>query len=228
MLYNETHDDVPESPKERNLYYKIFCGCLFNELLPNYKKRVKSFFKELTNKCNNKDEEKGLVLNNKKKGKAIELINEMKSSKKLHVDFDHHIWHIPWIKTDDRGEFADICITDSDNRSLIAIETKYKTPLKYSKDIESNVDRLEEIKKRMPEWEVIYILLIMRNKFEGMKKQVNRKDSFLKKLKTRINDKKGKQNIPIIMMFWEDIKEILNKKEETKVAAKYLEKALNA
>jgi len=218
---DESTNAISESIKERNLYYKIFCGCIFNELLPGYNKRIEGFFEKLADKFKNTDEEKGLILNYKKRKEVGNIINKIKNSKKLHVDFDHHIWHIPWIKTDDRGEFADICITDPESKSLIAIEVKYLSNIDYEKDVEndkdekSNIGRLAKIKSEG--WDVLLILLIKESKWGNMGKN-----------KKRIKDyiKEEENNIPLLVIFWKDIKEMLNKEDETKVAAEYLEKAL--
>ena len=45
MIYNINDADLceNESYKERNLYYKIFAGYLFNELVPGNKKRKAAF-----------------------------------------------------------------------------------------------------------------------------------------------------------------------------------------
>lgn len=44
--------ETDESYKERNLYYKIFAGYLFNELIPEYYERKTKFLKLLELKIN--------------------------------------------------------------------------------------------------------------------------------------------------------------------------------
>ena len=56
MIYNiDNNFHQIESYKERNLYYKIFAGYLFNELIPGYLERKDGFFNLLTSLLKNPD-----------------------------------------------------------------------------------------------------------------------------------------------------------------------------
>jgi len=213
-------DKISESPKERNLYYKIFCGCIFNELLPINKTKkslTNEFFNLLEKKCN----ECGIVSLGKSEEKIEDYIENIKTSDETHVDFDHHLCHILGFDNSDRGEFADICITDPKSKSLIAIEVKYQSDINYEKDIEndkdekSNIGRLKKIKEKG--WNVLFAILIKENKWGNMISNKKRIEDYIKN---------ENNNIPLIVIFWEDILGILEKQKGAKEVVDYLNKAI--
>ncbi len=58
MIFLNSSSEKPleifESYKERNFYYKVFVGYLFNELLPDYEKKKFAFFDLLKDKIGSK------------------------------------------------------------------------------------------------------------------------------------------------------------------------------
>ena len=216
---NKAKKLITESPKERNLYYKIFCGCIFNELVPINKTKkslTNKFFNLLEKKC----KECGIVSLGESEEKIEDYIENIKSSDETHVDFDHHICHILGFDNSDRGEFADICITDPKSKSLIAIEVKYQSNINYdkdvknddnNKDIKNNIGRLNQIKKEG--WNVLFAILIKESKWGNMISNKKRIEDYIKN---------ENNNIPLIVFFWEDILEILDTPGKKKKSEVYL------
>jgi hypothetical protein len=105
---------------------------------------------------------------------------------------------------------------------LIAIEVKYQSDINYEKDVgskdteKSNIGRLNKIKEKG--WNVLFAILIKESKWGNMG---NNK----KRIKNYIKDEKKDNNIPLLVLFWKDILEILKKHNQIEVT-KYLEKAL--
>ena len=144
MLF-ENSPEVFESEKERNLYYKIFAGYLFNNLIPGYDDRLQAF-------CN-------LLDKAEERGKACPTSAIHLNPSSTHVSFDNHLYLFSDLKTD-RGEFADILLQDKSNRTLVTIEAKLHSNWSYEKDIISNQDRLNKLEGSIGNISIFPILLV--------------------------------------------------------------------
>ena len=110
MLF-EYGDEIFESYKERNFYYKFFAGYYFNELIPDWDKRL-NFFNDLLSTAHN-------PLKNAK----LQKISF--DSRYTHVSFDNHECQFRGMIG--RGEFADMFVHDRHNNNLAIIEVKLYT-----------------------------------------------------------------------------------------------------
>lgn len=196
MLFNSQVEGIKESTKERNLYNKIFCGYLFNEMIDGYEERFEIFLDKLLEKYLVTCKEFNLVSSNVINQIFDELFIEMKK-KAVHVDFDHHI-NID-IQNHDNGEVGDICIFSPS--SLIAIEVKYLETWKFEKDIFENAKRISRYNKNS-----LQVLLVKESTWNGAKQSRNRRGSQYTKLLNYLKTKVERP--PFIVLFWEDILDI--------------------
>ncbi len=181
-------DEIFESEKERNLYYKFFAGYFFNELIPGYEGRVQSFYELLFQKT--KQNSFG----------AFKLHDGMKIPPYVYVTFDYHGYLLN--DTGDRGELADILIHDNQNNIFIAIEAKSLTDWNYEKDITVNSVRIKQLKSHS---ENLYqVLLVTGNKLENCIGIKNYKNSNW----GRIIKHKDDLQLPLKVITWEELFDI--------------------
>jgi len=189
MLFNNSAATF-ESEKERNLYYKVFGGYLFNEFIYGYQDRLLSF-------CN-------VVNNSKERGKFAPTFTLKLDPIKTHISFDNHIYLFsPRLN---RGEFADILIQDESNKTLVSIEAKLHSNWSYEKDIVENKKRLDFIAGRIPNIKIFPILLVSRNSWKNVKRMGPHRDSNYTKFQCD-------QDCPFIVIFWDQLAEIVNNSE---------------
>lgn len=235
MLFDLEVSDFEESYKERNLYFKIFAGCLFNELIPENNFPT-LFFEKLKSKYEMTCNEFGIFEDQTIKGMLDSLIRDFKN-RKIHVSFDYHIRQcaepakikeIKEIFEDiqepiaslNRGELADILISGTD--AFVAIEAKSNEDWKFDKDIVENRKRItlaSKIKHKKP----IQVLLIKGAKWANSKGQINKDSSHYVKLKDFIREA---QSSNFILLLWEDILEIISKQKNASAVSEYLSSIL--
>ncbi len=187
-----------ESYKERNLYYKVFAGYLFNELLPAYEQRKEDFFELLINQVNSDQHfARGVDL-----GKPISDVLKELSEDNLHVSFDFHpkqvIPNYP-----DHGEVSDVIIWGE--KHFLSIEVKYLSDWTFKKDIEEVQCRIAEMSKQTKK-KCIQILLIKESKWLNNMKKENQKGSNYALLK----DNEQLLKVPLIVISWEQLLQIIN------------------
>lgn len=192
-LKNSNDQHKLESYKERNLYYKIFAGYLFNELVDGYNERKNSFFKRLEKTPS--DRIFGEV------PKVLKDSRQAFLNEPIHVTFDFH--PSQWDSSQDRGEMSDIVIWM--DKSFYSIEVKYLSHWTYAKDIATVQNRIQVISRMISEdgdkKAPLQILLV---KMEDWTNSESRGDiSNVEKLKNNI------LNIPVIVIFWEELLEII-------------------
>jgi hypothetical protein len=169
MIFNHaTEERVFESEKERNLYYKFFAGYFLNELVPGYEERVQSFYELLFNKKNDKEDSFG----------DFKFHQNIKIPLTVSVTFDFHGYLLEGAS--DRGELADILIQDHQNKLFIAIEAKSLSDWNLLKDVETNSNRIINLKKYADK--ILQVLLITDAKLHGSKNKVNNHNSNWNKL----------------------------------------------
>jgi hypothetical protein len=142
---------VFESYKERNLYYKFFAGYFFNELIPGYEGRLKSFAEMIV-----------IGLKVRRSTDQEEIVLSPISTR---VSFDNHVVQFEERKKKrslrvDRGEFADVLIRDLKNNVLIAIEVKYRSRVVREKDFIRNWIRIKQANKHFKAKSVVQCLLV--------------------------------------------------------------------
>lgn len=207
------------SPKERNLYTKIFAGYLFNEFIksPTLKTRLESFLDLKPHYFNkNKNDNlslKNIIENTQNCGDDIDFSDPSKA----HVNFDNHI-----IKTNNKeepAEYADIGIwlpKKSGENHLIAIEAKYTQNWEISSDIDSNINRITKIIQKEKEVNhkyntssATFILLLSEFKIA---EQTKIKNSVLNKyLDDKDNNKDNNANpISVCILSWDQIINMIN------------------
>jgi hypothetical protein len=157
MLF-DTGSDVFESEKERNLYYKVFAGYLFNEHIAGFEARLERF-------CHLLDESPD-------RGQAASDEPVVLSPATTHVSFDNHAYRFEGCGID-RGELADILVHDRSTRTIVTIEAKVHSDWSYRKDILENDARLRRIEERIPGVRLVPCLLVSRSKWEAVQKQRN-------------------------------------------------------
>ena len=184
MLF-DIGDDVLESEKERNLYYKFFAGYFFNEFVPGYEQRLISFQQLLREE---------LQQHSWKPAREITL-----SIASTHVSFDNHGYLVGF--QDDRGEFADIVIHDRDNRFIIAIEAKFMSDWKFTKDVVVNARRLEYIASQMRDTDIIPCLLVPKQKWNAAVELTTR-------IANNVQQLQDEPNSRLIILKWEQFTEL--------------------
>ena len=150
-----------ESYKERNLYYKLFAGYLFNELIEGWQSRFDSFVSLLAEPTY---------------PETRPLAPLLLKAGTTHVSFDNHLIQLADSATD-RGEFADVLLFDSDSRALVAIEAKFLSDWDFEKDVKSNGDRLEEARRKLGASSVTSVLLVAETKWKSVVAQHRQKQS---------------------------------------------------
>ena len=194
MIYKISNDKKlfhdMESYKERNLYYKIFAGYFFNELIDGYENRVIQFLKLFSNR-DKKYYGDGEVDVFKTIGRELPTL----------VTFDYHTSQVIKLANgNDRGESSDILIWFKN--LFISIECKYLTNPTVSKDITQVQDRIILLKEHF-KMNGLQVILYKETKWENSKK-TNRKDSFRRKFENE------KFKIPCVILFWEDLLKIID------------------
>lgn len=165
MLFGNSDTDF-ESEKERNLYYKIFAGYLFNELIPGFGDRLKEFCR--------------LLENASARGESCSSYPISLDARSTHVSFDNHLYLFDELTTD-RGEFADIVVHDSSTRTIVAIEAKLHSKWSFDKDIASNQERHTQLNSILPDVTIVPVLLLTRFRWEHTKaKESSEHSSFLR------------------------------------------------
>ena len=161
MIYDISETSF-ESEKERNLYYKIFAGYLFNELVPDYNSRVQAFFKLL---------HAPVAI-----GQAAPPLPESLDPRNTHVSFDNHLYLFQKA-TGDRGEFADILLHDITSRTLVAIEAKLHSDWSHEKDILENQSRHSQLTDLLPRINLVPVLLLSERRWNRVKQKEPREKS---------------------------------------------------
>ena len=155
-----------ESEKERNLYYKIFGGYLFNELVPDYEMRVQNFF--------------DLLKSPVAIGQDAPPLPKSPDPRSTHVSFDNHLYLFDR-QEKDRGEFADILVQDAANKTFIAIEAKLHSNWSYEKDIRTNDKRHQRLVELVPPITVVPVLLVTKRRWDHVtKKESNEHSNYLR------------------------------------------------
>ena len=200
MIFNTESDFYnTESYKERNLYYKIFAGYLFNEIVVGYDQRKLDFLNLLEKQIN----EDGLFFG--EKSSAVQIISTLKN-KPVTVTFDYHPAQIfEDYKKDNRGEMSDILILS--NSEMLSIECKFLSNINYDKDITEVQERIIKFKDKFfvnP----LQILLLKQSKWQNSKN-----------IKLKLE---AATNVPVVVVFWEQLCSLLN----DKIVQEYLQKQI--
>ncbi len=188
MIFNTTdiNIDIEESYKERNLYYKIFAGYLFNELVPGYEIRKMEFI-DILIKCKIIP---GRIFGDKSNIEAI--LEDIKKSD-MHVTFDYHTAQIfKEDKKNNRGEMSDILLLTKKN--LLSVECKFLTNIHITKDV-------IEVQKRILKFSSVYKLQPIQILLIKQSKWLNARQITL-----------GLENhtrIPVIVLYWETLMPLL-------------------
>lgn len=213
MIFTNFNADY-ESYKERNLYYKIFAGYFFNEILPDYKKNKEAFFNLLINLIGTEQHFNKPLDTDELLANALTKL----SDENLHVSFDFHPKQV--IKNyPDRGEASDIIIWG--NKYFISIEAKYLSDWSYKKDIEEVQSRIEDLGKHVNKTG-IQILLIKEEKWKNNNAKLNQPGSNLMLLKNN----QDKLKVPVIVITWSQILELIEEPLVKKYLLNQLERKL--
>ena len=186
MIFTIDADNLQngESYKERNLYYKIFAGFLFNELVehPTYEVRKAEFCKLLLEKIKQPESFFG------DKQIADNILIGIQSEV-WKITFDYHPAQIfPEDKRDNRGEMSDILIMAG--KHMLSIECKFLSDINYDKDVIEVQDRIIKFSEHF-KIEALQIFILKKDKWNNSKRI--RKELL------------NKPQIPLLVLFWEDI-----------------------
>lgn len=182
MLFQST--DALESEKERNLYSKIFAGYFFNELVPGYERRLIELAQLL------KDRRTPTF-----GGPLCEEFHLAPESTRVTFDFHGYILD----DRNDRGELADIFITDIKNRSAAAVEVKFLSNWNFEKDIGSASKRFESLLASEKISSFAHILLLTQEKLKAGKRATRKAGSNWAKLSD------APPEYPLVILTWEEI-----------------------
>ncbi len=158
MLY-DVGPTVFESEKERNLYYKVLAGYVFNELVPGWSERLAAFNELLQRKVD---------------AHQMVLKRRVELTEATHVSFDNHAYVVGY--DTDRGELADILLHDASRKLLVAIEAKFSSDWSVAKDIHKNLERLDLFRQRWLQSDIVPCLLVTQRKWDavqGLRKHRN-------------------------------------------------------
>ena len=196
MIFNVDNENLnqTESYKERNLYYKIFAGYLFNELIPGKDQRTTDFLHLLADTLNITERFRG------DKDHILGIINAI-NSQPVHVTFDYHSAQvIKAHKKDDRGEMSDVLLLTESH--FISVECKFLEDMEFKKDVRAVQERIREVSaklKRIP----LQALLMTERKWNNSKTRNNKKDSFYMKFQ------KENVDIPVVVLFWDEVASLI-------------------
>lgn len=183
MLFDAPEPGLPESYKERNLYYKFFCGYFVNELISGHEERLRKLFDLIESSEN--------VL----PPKAV--VRPKVDPVKARITFDFHLSQFrDYSGKNGRrsrmgkfgGEMADVLIYDGS--AAVAIEVKYLQGVEEEKDVVGNGDRLREARTFLG-WEHVARCLLVR------KSAWKRRGGKFRKVRSA--------SPPVAVIFWEDI-----------------------
>jgi hypothetical protein len=174
-------DNVVESEKERNLYYKFFAGYFLNELLPGWENRLHQL---------------AMLIDSAAQVEAVRLERPIAlRPSTTHVSFDCHAYLLN--DESDRGEFADIMLHDTESRCLIAIEAKFLSDWNFKKDIIENGKRLSDLRDKLPDGtQIVQCLLVKESKWHRVALMAKHQDSNFTKLARA-------ENRLVVPLFWE-------------------------
>lgn len=210
MIFGTTDNfDTIESYKERNLYYKIFAGYLFNELLPGIEKRKEDFFNLLISALAHKDRFRG-------DQKAIEDAISEARKQEVHVTFDYHSCQIiPEHKKDNRGEMSDILLLAGAH--FISIECKFLANMHFGKDVNEVQERIKVVSNALS-MNPLQVLLMKQGKWEGAKRSQKSTGSFYSALQN------ANLQTPVIVLFWEDLVSLVSENKVKQYLLKQIDR----
>jgi hypothetical protein len=208
MIFNVSDNfETIESYKERNLYYKIFAGYLFNELIPNEDERKNKFLSLLTGILDQPKRFKG------DKNKISDLLTAF-GKENIQATFDYHSAQIIKVhKKDDRGEMSDVLLLTKSHFN--SIECKFLENMEIKKDVRSVQMRIEVVSEKLgliP----LQVLLMKEKKWRNSQKAGNKKDSFYTLFQNE------KVTIPTIVLFWEELVSLIDEDANAGSVKKYL------
>ena len=181
MLY-QTNSIFVESEKERNLYAKFFAGYYFNELVDGANERLVAFSKLLT--------EKAIT-------QGVSLPSPLRlNPKSTHVTFDAHGYLFQG--SPDRGELADVLVSDTLARLFVAIEVKYLTNLSAEKDLKPWMRRISSLEDIAPMPKIVPVALVPEEKWKRAEAMRNHPESNAKKFDRCYRNR-------IVLVFWEEL-----------------------
>jgi len=192
MIFTPENIELFESHKERNFYYKIFAGFLFNELIPGYEERKNLFLKLLASK---------FADNNRffhVKNDAVLFLERMKAER-WNVTFDYHLSQIfREDKADDRGEMSDVLILGE--TCFISVECKFLSNYSIDKDILTEQKRIRKFASHF-QLAPFQILLVKRQKWNKSSRIRNR---------PRLIASGHQFDIPLLVLFWDELEAIVD------------------
>lgn len=194
MIYKTDSENFHlfESYKERNFYYKIFAGYLFNELLPGYEQRKRLFLNLL--KSIVEDNNRFFSLKN-----DVNLFLEKMASEEWNVTFDYHLAQIfKEDKADDRGEMSDVLILGKS--CFISIECKLLSNYNIGKDIITVQKRIKKFANHFQQ-APFQILLIKRQKWENSARIKDRSE---------LTTSGHQFDIPLLVLFWDELETVID------------------
>lgn len=187
-----------ESYKERNLYYKMFAGYLFNEFIPDFKsytRRKIKFFELLI----------GILEDPTRFRGDKEIISNILAASQvqdIHTTFDYHSSQIiDYHKQNNRGEMSDVLLITK--QYFISVECKYLSDVSYGKDILEVQERIKVVASFLS-LIPLQIVLIKSDKWNEAKRLQNHPGSFYTAFQKAI------VFTPCVVLFWEDLLSIIN------------------
>jgi hypothetical protein len=172
-----------ESYKKRNLYYKLFAGYLFNELVEGWQGRFEIF---------------GSLLAEPTYPETRPLAPLPLQAGTTHVSFDNHLIQLT-DSAKDHGEFADVLLFDWESRALVAIKAKFLSDWEFEKDVKSNGDRLEEARRRLGASSVTSVLLVTDTRWKNVVTQQGKEKSQYRLLV------ENHARYPVRVLTWEQV-----------------------
>lgn len=178
----QTKSTYIESEKERNFYAKFFAGYYFNELVDGANERLLAFSKLLAEKAG---------------GQGVSLPSPLRlNPKSTHVTFDAHGYLFRG--SPDRGELADVLVSDTSARLFVAIEVKYRTDLSAKNDLKPWMERIGSIEESNPDMTVVSVALVLEEKWKRAEAKRNQPGSNAKKFHRCYRNR-------IVLLFWEEL-----------------------
>lgn len=195
MIFTITDNfSLTESQKERNLYYKLFAGYLFNEMVDGSEKRKAGFFQLLKDILDIPERFRG----NKE---AVAGIIDAISMQPVSVTFDYHSSQLMKAhKKEDRGEMSDILLLSDTH--FVSIECKFLEDMKFGKDIEEVQKRMKAVSQELG-LVPIQMLLMKQSKWDESKNLGKHEGSFYTKFQTKEID------LPVIVLFWHELDSLI-------------------
>jgi hypothetical protein len=192
MIFNVSENfESIESYKERNLYYKIFAGYFFNELIDGIEDRKHKFFDLLSDVLKQPERFLG------GEERTMKILEAVRNGE-MHVTFDYHsIQPLKSGEEVDHGEMSDVLLWSKS--AFISIECKFLENMDINNDVLKVQKRIDLMKQNMKMDDALQVLLMKEFKWKNSIKRSQNNPSFFTDVHA------ARLSFPVIVICWDEL-----------------------